>query len=99
MTSFALRFRLRLHREPESDGVILRGIAPHDQNHVRVGDVGPAVRHGAAAEGGGQTGHRGAVSKTGLVLVGENPEAEAKLAQQVVDLVGVGAAADHREAS
>ena len=75
--------------------MIFRGVATHDQNDIGVGDIGPAVRHGPAAERGGQTGHRGAVSKTGLIFVSDDSETEAKLAEQVVDLIGVGAAADH----
>ena len=75
--------------------MIFRRVAAHDQNDVCVGDVGPAVRHGPAAKRGGQTGHRGAVSKTGLIFVGDDAETEAELAEQVVDLVGIGAAADH----
>ena len=74
--------------------MVLRGIPSHDQNDIRVGDVGPAVRHGPAAERGGQTGHRWAVSKPGLIFVGDDAQPETKLAKEVVDLVRVGAAAD-----
>ena len=74
---------LGLHDEAEADRMVLGGIAAHHQNDVGVGDVGPAIGHGASSERGGQTGHRGAVSKPGLVFVGENAETEAKLAEQV----------------
>src|SRR5215813_9915359 len=77
---FAVAFGL--HHEPKPNGMVLGGVAPHDENHVCVGNVGPAVRHSSAAKRGGQTGHRWAVSKTGLIFVGDNAQAEAKLSQQ-----------------
>ena len=77
--------------------MVFRGVASHDEDDIGIGNVGPTVGHGPSAEGGGQTGHRGAVSKPGLILVGENAETEAKLSQQKVDLVRVGAAADERQ--
>src|ERR1022692_1657430 len=59
-------------------------------------DIGPAVSHGSASECGGQTGHRGAVSNTGLLFQRNHAQSGAKrFHQQVIVLVGVGAAADH----
>jgi hypothetical protein len=75
--------------------MILRWISSHDENDVCIGDIGPAVRHSSAAESGGQTGHRGAVSKTGLIFVSDYTEPKSELAQQVVHFIRVGAAADH----
>ena len=49
-------------------GVVLGGVGPDDEDRVRVLEVAPVVGHGAPAEGGGQTGHRGAVSNAGLLL-------------------------------
>ena len=94
-TSFALRLRLRLHDEPEADRMVLSRVAAHGQHDVRVADVGPAVGHRSSSERGGQTGHRGAVSNPGLLLDRDDAEPGAeRLDEQVVDLVGVGAAAD-----
>jgi hypothetical protein len=84
------------HSETETDGMVLRWVPSHYKNHVGIGDIRPAVRHSPAAERGGQTGHRGAVSKTGLVFVSENAKPESELAKQVVHFVSVGAAADQR---
>jgi hypothetical protein len=94
-----LRFArsLRFHRETKSDRMIFRGIAAHDENDVGVRDIRPSVCHRPPAEGGGQTGHRGAVSETGLILVSDDTETKSKLAEQVVDLVGVGAAPDESD--
>jgi hypothetical protein len=55
---------LRLHDEAEADRVVFSRVAAHGQHHIRVADVGPAVRHRASPERGGQTGHRRAVSYT-----------------------------------
>ena len=62
---------LGFHDEAETDGMVFSRVAAHDQHDVGVGDVGPAVCHGPAAKRGGQTGHRGAVSKPGLIFVGD----------------------------
>ena len=85
---------LGFHDETEAHGMVLGRVAAHDQNDVRIGDIRPAVGHGPPAEGGGQTGHRGAVSESGLVFVGDDAETEAEFSEEVVDLVGIGAAAD-----
>ncbi len=85
----------RFHHEPEADRVVLSRVAAHRQDDVRVADVGPAVGHCASSERGGQTGHRGAVSYSGLLLERDHAQPGSKrLDQQVVQLVGVGAAAD-----
>jgi len=78
--------------------MVLSGVAAHDEDHVGIRNVGPAVSHGSPAKRGGQTGHRGAVSKTGLMFVGENAEAEAEFAQQKVNFCRVGTAADQSDA-
>ncbi len=44
------------------------GIAAHDDDEIRVLDVGPGVGHRATAKRRGQTGHRRAVSDTRLVV-------------------------------
>ena len=51
----------------------------------------------ARAESGGQTGHRGAVSETGLILVGLNPQSKTEPAEDKIDLVGIGKASDERD--
>ena len=89
---------LRLHDEAEADRVVLSRVAAHGEDDIRVADVGPAVGHRPASERGGQTGHRGAVSYPGLLLDRHDAEPGAeRLHEQVVDLVGVGAAADDAE--
>ncbi len=88
----------RFHDEPESHRVVFGRVAPHRQNDIRVADVRPAVGHRSSSERGGQTGHRGAVSYAGLLLDRHHAEAGAKcFHEQVVHLVGVGAAADHAQ--
>src|SRR5215470_17964234 len=59
---FRLALTLGFYRKAKTHRVILGRITTHHQNHIRIGDVGPAVRHSPAAECGGQTGHRWAVS-------------------------------------
>ena len=87
---------LRVHDEAEPHRMVLGRVAAHGQHDVRITDVGPPIGHRAAAERGGQTGHRRAVSYSGLLLDREDAEARAeRLHEEVVDLVGVGAAADH----
>jgi len=63
---------LGFHDEAKAHRMILGRIAAHDEDDIRVRDVRPPVRHGPTAERGGQTGHRWAVSKTGLILVGHD---------------------------
>jgi hypothetical protein len=46
---------LGLHRPLESAGMVLGGIAAHDQHHVGVLDVDPAIRHGPASKCWSQT--------------------------------------------
>ena len=85
----------RFHDEAEADRMVLGRVAAHGEHDIRVADVGPAVGHRSASECGGQTGHRGAVSNPGLLLDRDHAEPGAKrLDEQVVDFVGVGAAAD-----
>ena len=69
-----LRFSIPLgfHDETKAHGMVLGRVAAHDQNDVRIGDIRPAVGHRPPAERGGQTGHRGAVSETGLIFVGDD---------------------------
>ena len=69
------------------DGVILGRVAAHDQDDVGVHHVDPVVGHGAPAEGGRQTGDRGAVSETGLVLDVDEAEGAHELGQEVALLV------------
>jgi hypothetical protein len=60
--------RLGLHHPLEPDRMGLGHVAAHDDDEVRVDEVLLIVRRPAATEGGPQTGNRGAVSNTGLVL-------------------------------
>ena len=52
----------------DARGVVLGRVSSPYDDVRRVGDVGPMVRHRATSECGGQTGHRGPVSYTGLML-------------------------------
>ena len=52
----------------KSARVIFCRVGSHDQNHIGVLDVFPVIGHRAAAEGGGQTGHRGTVSYASLMI-------------------------------
>src|SRR5215471_3907513 len=59
----------------------LGGVAAHDDDEIRILDVGPGIRHRTTAECWGQTGHRWAVSKACLVV-------ECQYAGAAHDLVG-----------
>jgi hypothetical protein len=48
--------------------VVLRHVAALDEEHFGVLQVQPVIGHRAPAEGGPQTGDRGAVSKARLVF-------------------------------
>ena len=88
----------RFHDEAEPDRVVLSGIAAHGEDDVRVADVGPAIGHRSPSERGGQTGHRWPVSYPGLLLDRHHAEPGAEgLHEEIVQLVGIGAAADHAD--
>jgi len=53
---------LGFDRPLEAAGMVLSGVAAHDQDDIGILDVDPTVGHRPAAERGGQTGHRGTVS-------------------------------------
>ena len=72
---FSLAVPFGFDDKTEAHWVVFSRITPHDQDHITIGNVGPTVSHGAAAEGGGQTGHRGTMSKPGLVFVSQYPQA------------------------
>jgi hypothetical protein len=91
---FAVPFGL--HHKAKPDRMVLGWIPAHDEHHVRIGDIRPAVRHGPATESGGQTGHRGAMSKPGLAFVSQDAKAEAELAKKEVEFVGIRTAPDQR---
>ena len=86
---------LRLHDETETDGMVFSRIATHRQHDIRIADVGPAVGHRSSSERGGQTGHRRAVSYSGLLLDRDDTQTGAEgFDEEVIELVGIGAAAD-----
>src|SRR5688572_15352083 len=89
-------YALRLDREAKSDRMVFCGVAAHYEDDIGIGHIRPAVGHRTATESGSQTGHRGAMSKAGLVFVGHDSQSKAELAKQVVDLVGVRTTADDR---
>src|SRR5260370_13148661 len=51
----------------ETDRVILSHIRAHNQNGIRIHEIARRSWRSASTKGGPQTGHRGAVSYTGLV--------------------------------
>ncbi|OQA33892.1 MAG: hypothetical protein BWY57_00911 [Betaproteobacteria bacterium ADurb.Bin341] len=59
-----LRLTDPLHRQH----MIFGNIAAFNEEYLGVLHVRPVIRHRAAAKGGPQTGDRGAVSKSGLML-------------------------------
>ena len=76
--------------------MVLGRIATHGQDDIGILDVGPAVRHGAAPECGGQTGHRRAMSYTGLLFHGDDAQSRTEgFYQQIIVFVAVGTASDH----
>src|ERR1700675_89002 len=90
---FRVTVNFGFNRPLEAAGMVLGGIAAHDQHHVGVLDVDPAIGHCAASEGGPQTGDRWAVSNAGLVFQVADPQAAHAFYDQIIELVGVGAAA------
>ena len=95
---FGVALQFGFNRPFEAARVVLRRIAAHDQHHVGVLDVDPAVRHRAASECGPQTGDRWPVSNPGLVFYVADPHAAHRLHDQVVEFVRVGAAAGEGDA-
>jgi hypothetical protein len=96
--SFRVAVNFGFNRPLEATGVILGGIAAHDQHHVGIFDVDPTVGHRAASEGGPQTGDRWAVSNAGLVFQVADPQAAHTFYDQIIKFVGVGAAASEGDA-
>src|ERR1043165_7795584 len=86
--------QLRFNRPLEATRVVLSRIATHDQHHVRILDVDPAVGHRAASECGPQTGDRRTVSNPGLRFEVADPHAAHGLYGYKVQFISVSAAAD-----
>ena len=89
---------LGFDRPLEAARMVLGRIATHDQHHVGVLDVDPAIGHRAASERWPQTGDRGAVSNPGLVFQVADPQAAHGLDDEIIEFVGVGAAAGQGDA-
>src|SRR5499425_381966 len=81
--------QLRFNRPLEATRVVLSRIAAHDQHHVGVLDVDPAVGHCAASEGGPQTGDRRTVSNSGLRFEVADPQAAHRLNGKIVQFVRI----------
>src|SRR2546425_10698604 len=71
--------------------MVLGWVATHDQHHVGVLDVDPAIGHCAASEGGPQTGDRGTVSNPGLRFEIADPQAAHCFDGEKIKLVGISA--------
>src|SRR4029078_11075560 len=88
---FRVTMQLRFNRPLEATRVVLSRIATHDQHHVRILDVDPAVGHRAASECGPQTGDRRTVSNPGLRFEVADPEAAHGLYGEKNQLIRVSA--------
>src|SRR5436190_6395887 len=86
--------KLCFDRPLEATWVVLSRIATHNQHHVGVLDVDPAVGHRAASEGGPQTGDRRTVSNPGLRFEIADPKAAHCLDGKKIQFVSVSASAD-----
>src|SRR5215510_8085364 len=86
--------QLRFDWPLEAARVVSSRIATHDQHHVGVLDVDPAVSHCAASEGGPQTGDRRTVSNPGLRFEIAEPHAAHRLYGKKIQLISIGAATD-----
>src|SRR5262249_45024636 len=76
-----------LHHPLEPHRVVLGHVRAHDRDAVGVRKILLELRGAASSERGAQTGHRGAVSYTGLVLDLNDAEPGEELLDQVVLLV------------
>ena len=81
----------------EGHGVVLGDVAPLHEDGLRVLHVGPVVRHRPPTERGPQTGDRGAMSKSGLMLDKGDAEKARGFLEEVALLVGVLCAAHERD--
>ena len=93
---FRVAMNLGFHRPLKAARMVLRGVPTHDQHHVGVLDVDPAIGHRPASECWPQTGDRRAVSNPGLVFQVADPQAAHGLYDQIIKFIGVGAAAGKR---
>ena len=88
-----------IHRSqhPAGDlGMGLGGVGTGNQNNFRVFDLVDRIGHGAAAEGGGKTCHRGGVSEAGTVVdVIGLQDCPGKFLQEIVLFIGVLGRGEH----
>src|SRR3989440_2265943 len=75
----------RLHHPLEADRMVLRHRRSHDKDGIRVAEILLRSGRAAASEGSAQTGHRRAMSYTGLVADADHshPDRE-ELADQII---------------
>ncbi len=90
---FGVAVQLSFNRPLETTRVVLGRIATHDQHHVCILDVDPAVGHCAASEGGPQTGDRRTVSNPGLRFEIADPQAAHCLDREKIQFIRISAAA------
>src|SRR6185503_11092055 len=83
--------QLRFNWPLETTRMVLGRIATHDQHHVCVLDVDPAVGHCAASECGPQTGDRWTVSNPGLRFEVYDPQAAHRFDGEIIQFVGISA--------
>ena len=82
--------RLRLGDPLEPARMRLGGIAAHHEDHIRIADVDPVIRHRTTAKRRGKTCHRRTVSDTRLVVECEHPHTAHGLVRQIPHLVAGG---------
>ena len=68
----------RFHHPLETNRMVLGHVRSHDQDRIRVCQVLLSCRRAAATERCAQTGHRGAMSYTGLVADAVHPQASSE---------------------
>ena len=81
----------------ESHWMVLRHIAAFHQDRLAMLQVDPVVGHGAAPECCPQTGDRGAMSKSGLMLDKRHAKQTGSFLKEVALLVGILSAAHKRD--
>ena len=75
---------LGFHGPAEADGVGFGHVGAHDDDAIAVGQILLIIRRSTAAEGGAQTGHRGAMSYPGLVLDRNQAQCSGKELDEIV---------------
>src|SRR5690606_36150558 len=84
------------HDPAEANRRAVGRVAAHGQDDIRIGDVGPVVRHGTATKCWGKTCHRWSVSNARLVVQLENAQCSGDFLREIGRFVGTGRSGHHR---